>query len=183
MEVRYGIAKYFKDGLTKEVQEKPFSFHFDESTTSQTKKQYDGYVKFFSLESGEVVIAYCWTLFIGRFSAPDMVNHLKTFVAKQNLDIKLLLNLGMGSPNVNLAVQNLLIKELKEKYRTTLIDLGTCSLHSANNGLGKLVKEIDDIVELDQMAIDLNFFIKYPAGRREDYQGIWRNIALLDGLV
>ena len=67
MEVRYGIAKYFK--------KKAFTFHFDEITTSQTKKQYDGYVKFFSLESGEVVIAYCGTLFIGRFSAPDMVNH------------------------------------------------------------------------------------------------------------
>ena len=43
-----------------------------------------------------------------------MVTHLKTFVPKQNLDIKLLLNLGMDSPNVNLAFQNLLIKELKE---------------------------------------------------------------------
>ena len=30
-----------------------------------------------------------------------MVNHLKTFVAKQNLDIKLLINLGMGGPTVN----------------------------------------------------------------------------------
>ena len=45
--IRYGIAKYFKDELTKEVKEKPFTFHLDESTTSQTKKQYDGYVKFF----------------------------------------------------------------------------------------------------------------------------------------
>ena len=34
--IRYGIAKYFKDELTKEVQEKPCTFHFDESTTSQT---------------------------------------------------------------------------------------------------------------------------------------------------
>ena len=83
-----------------------------------------------------------------------MMNHLKAFVAKQNLDIKLLLNLGMDSPNVNLAFQNLLIIELKENYHTTLVDLGTCSLHSANNGFSKLVKEIDDIVELDQMAIE-----------------------------
>ena len=36
--IQYGIAKYFKDHLTKEVQEKPFTFHFDESTTSQTQK-------------------------------------------------------------------------------------------------------------------------------------------------
>ena len=112
--MRYGIAKYFNE-LTKEVQEKPFTFHFDESTISQTKKQYDGYVKFFSLELGEVVIAYCGTLCFGRCSAPDMVNHSKTFVTKQNLDVKLLLNLGMGGPNVDVAFQNFLIKELKEK--------------------------------------------------------------------
>ena len=115
------------------MQEKPFTFHFDESTTSQTKKQYDGYVKFFSLESGEVVIVYYGTLFVGRCSAPDMVNHLKTFVAKQNLDIKLLINLGIGGPTVNITFQNLLIKELKEKYHTTFIDLEKCCLHSANN--------------------------------------------------
>ena len=169
MEVLYGIAKYFKDGLTKEVQEKLFTFHLDEFGTSQTKKQYGGYVKFFSLESREVVIAYCRTFFIGRFSAPDMVNHLKTFVSKQNLDVKLLLSLGMDSPNVNLAFQNLLIKELNEKYHTSLIDLGTCSLHSENNGFGKLVKEIDDIVEIDHMAIDFLFFFKYSAGRKEDF--------------
>ena len=98
------------------------------------KKQYDGYVKFFSLESGQVVIAYCRTLFVAGFSAPDMVNHLKPFAARQNLDVKLLLNLGMDSSNVNLAFQKLVIKELKEKYHTTLTNLGTCSFHSANNG-------------------------------------------------
>ena len=45
--IQYGIAKYFKDELTKEVKEETLTFHFDESTTSQTKKQYDGYVNFF----------------------------------------------------------------------------------------------------------------------------------------
>ena len=152
--IQYGITKYFKDELMKEVQEKPFTFYFDVSITSQTKKQYSC-VKFFSLESGEMF----------RCSAADMVKHLKTFVAKQNLVAKMFLNLGMDGPNVNF--QNPLIKELKEKYHTTFIDLGTCSLHSENNGFGKLVKEIDDIVELDQMAIDFHIFFKYSAGRRE----------------
>ena len=130
------------------------------------------------------------TLLVGRCSALDMLNNLKTFIAKQNLDIKLLLNLGMDGPGVNVAFQNLLIKWLKEKYHTTFIDLGTCSLHSANNGFSKLVKELDEIVELDQMVIDLLFFFKYLTCRREDfakvseitgiYEGIWRNIELLD---
>ena len=154
--IQYGIAKYFKDELTKEAKEKPFTFHRDDSTALQTKKLFDGYVKFFSLELGEVVIAYCGTLFIGRCSALDIVSHLKTFVARQNRDVKLLLNLGMGGPNVNVSSQNLLIKERKEKYHTPFIDLGTCSLHFANSGFSKLVKELDDIVELDQMAIDFH---------------------------
>ena len=58
----------------------------------------------------------------------------------------MLLNLGMDDPNVNLAFHNLLIKDLKGKYHLTFIDLGTCSLHSVNNGMGKLVNQIDDIV-------------------------------------
>ena len=94
------------------------------------------------MESGEVVIASCGNLFVASISAPDMVNHLKISAAKQNLDVKLLLNF-----------QNLVINELKEHYHTTLTDLGTCSLHSANNRFGKLIKEIDGNVELDQMAI------------------------------
>ena len=105
------------------------------------------------MESGEVVIAYCGNLFVASISAPDMVNHLKISAAKQNLDVKLLLNLGMDSSNINLTFQNLVINELKEHYHTTLTDLGTCSLHSANNRFGKLIKEIDGNVELDQMAI------------------------------
>ena len=116
-----------------------------------------------------------------------MVNHLKTVVAKQNLDVKLLLKLGMHGRN---AFQNLLIKELKEKHHTTLTNLGTCSLHSANNGFSKLVKELDDIVELDQMAIDFHFFLNIQLVEEKIlqkyqkqlayYQGISRNSALLD---
>ena len=108
------------------------------------------------MEFGEVLIAYCVTLFVGRYSALGMVSHLKTFVAKQNLDVKLLLNLGMDGPDVNVAFPNLLIKQLKDKYYKTFNDLGTCSLHSVNNGFSKLVKELDDIVELDQMGNDFH---------------------------
>ena len=66
---------------------------------------------YFSLESGTVVLAYCGTLFVGRCSAPDRLNHLQTFFTKQILGITLLLNLEMDDRNVNLAFQNLLIKD------------------------------------------------------------------------
>ena len=167
--IRFGIATFFKEELAKEVQGRPFTFHFDESTNSQTKKQYDGYVRFFSFTSGEVVIAYCGTLFVGRCSATDMLDHLQTFFKKQNLNVKMLLNLGMDGPNVNLAFKELLKKNLSESYQSTFIDIGTCALHIANNAFGKLVTILNSIVELDQMAIDFHFFFKYSAGRREDF--------------
>lgn len=70
---------------------------------------------------------------------------------------------------MNLAFQNFLINDLKESCKTTFIDLGACSLHTADNAFGKLAKEINGIVYVDQMAIDFHFFLKYCTGRREDF--------------
>ena len=58
----------------------------------------------------------------------------------------------------NLAFKNLLIDDLKENHQTTFIYLGTCALHTANNAFGKVVKELSEIIDLNQMAIDFHFF-------------------------
>ena len=42
------IAPYPKDIILNEPKELPFSFRFDEATTSQIKKQYDGYATYHS---------------------------------------------------------------------------------------------------------------------------------------
>ena len=34
------------------------------------------------------------------------------------------------------------------------------------------MKELSEIVDLDQMATDFHFFFKYSAGRREDFQDV-----------
>ena len=44
--VQFGIAPFVKDELITDVQKAPYSFKFDETTTSQVKRQYDGYVSF-----------------------------------------------------------------------------------------------------------------------------------------
>ena len=77
----------------------------------------------------------------------------------------------MDGPNVNLAFKNLLLDDLKEN-KTTLIYQGTCALHTANNAFGKLVNELSEIVDLDQIAIEFHFFFKYSTGRREDFQDV-----------
>ena len=41
--IHFGLSLYFQDVLKSDLKGKPFSFKFDETTTSQTKKQYDGF--------------------------------------------------------------------------------------------------------------------------------------------
>ena len=46
--IQFGLAPYVKSLIKKDFASKPFMFKFDETTTSQMKKQYDGYVTFYS---------------------------------------------------------------------------------------------------------------------------------------
>ena len=46
--IQYGIAPHVKQMLIYDVSNTPFTFKFDESTTSQVKKQYDAYLQFWS---------------------------------------------------------------------------------------------------------------------------------------
>lgn len=41
--LEFGVAPYMLEQLIADVQNQPFTFMFDDTTTSQLKKQYDGY--------------------------------------------------------------------------------------------------------------------------------------------
>ena len=70
----------------------------------------------------------------------------------------------MDGPSVNLLFKNKLLAQVN------IIEVGTCSFHTVNTGFGKAVQSLKDVItDFDQMAIDLHFFFKYPAARREQY--------------
>ena len=56
--VQFGLAPFVKDELSTDVQKTPYSFKFDETTNSPVKKQYDGYVSFFSKKLRKIVTLY-----------------------------------------------------------------------------------------------------------------------------
>ena len=66
--IQFGIAQYVKEKLILDVSNKPFSFKFDETTTSQIEKQYDAYVTYFSYtnQAGHcnciLWLSICWPL-------------------------------------------------------------------------------------------------------------------------
>ena len=49
--------------LTYDESKTTFIFKFDETTTSQTKKQHDGYLQFYPKKHSEIINAYCGSLF------------------------------------------------------------------------------------------------------------------------
>ena len=42
--IKFGLSPYFKESLKNDFYSKAFCFKFDETTTNQIKKQYDGFV-------------------------------------------------------------------------------------------------------------------------------------------
>ena len=170
--VQFGLAPFAKDELITDVQKTPSSVKFDETTNFQVKKQYDGYVTFFSKKLRKVVTLYCGSLLVGHCTADDLVDHFFEFVRDPGLDFNLLLALGIDGPNVNKSFKSKLAEELKRRGAPHLLDVGTYSIHIANNTFLEGFKCSKDNVNIGQFATDLHFFSKLSAVRREDYRGV-----------
>lgn len=100
----------------------PFSFQFKESNSSQIKKQYGSYVRYWLLQHDKVVTAYCRSLFVGHCTS-EQFPHLKEFGVSLNRNEGLLLHLGIDGPNFNLAFQKKLANSMSENDNEFL-DIG-----------------------------------------------------------
>ena len=53
--IQFGIYPHLRSILLEDMKNMPFTFRFDETTTSPVKKQYDGCVTFYSKQKRKVV--------------------------------------------------------------------------------------------------------------------------------
>ena len=165
----YGVAPYVKDMLIADLKDTFFCYKFDETTTSQVKKQYDGYVTYFSEESQQIVTSYCGSLFVGHCNSQSLVDHFYEFLNSMKLSTAWLINIGMDGISVNQSFLRQLASDLSKKGRQ-FIDIGSCPLHIANNAFKKALVGLKVVDDVDQIATDLHFFFKLSAARREDYK-------------
>ena len=98
-----------------------------------------------------------------------MNKHFDEFVRKVGLDINLIFHLGMYGLNVNKKFQCLLL-ESSYLEKITFLDVGTCPLHIVHKAFRKDVSSLR--FNVDQFALDIQFFFKLSVGRRADYQKI-----------
>ena len=163
--LRYGISKVLKAEQIQDIKDVPYTFKFDEITISQVLKQYGGYLCYWSPMYDEVVNTYAGSLFMGHCSAVDLVKHF--YEIGEPLDLKgvYLLHLGMDGPRVNKKCERELQASLHEKEDTSIMILGTCSLHPVHTAFKNGIIEVN--FPFETFFNDLSFFFKFqPHGER-----------------
>lgn len=90
----FGIVPYIKRILEKEYQNESFTFKFDETSTNQSKKQYDGHVTYFSKKINRNVTLYCGFTLVGHCTSKDLRTHVFEFITNLKLNVDYLLNIG-----------------------------------------------------------------------------------------
>lgn len=166
--VQFGIYPWIMEDLLLDFKKTPFSYKFDETTTSQVKKQYDGYLQYDSTPFFSIVNRYCGSLFLGHCTAIDLKDHFFQFGRSLTWDIDFLLQIETDGPNLNLLFHKLLKSELKENHDKTIIYVGTCGLHKVHNGFATALKELS--FDINSFVYNIWYFFKNSSARREDYK-------------
>ena len=74
--LQFGVAPFMRSAILNELKGLPFSFRFDETTTSEVQKQYEAYATYNSRHFGRIVTLYihyynifrnslCWEMYCG----------------------------------------------------------------------------------------------------------------------
>ena len=121
--VRYGFGPYFTQLTVKDIVEGKsfFTLQFQETLTTQVKKQMDLLVCYWSESQHEVKVKYLTSLMLGQAKAVDVVTDMMIALEKLAVPIKLMVSLGMDGPNVNISIMEKLNKIKREKCFQQLV--------------------------------------------------------------
>ena len=161
----FGLAPLLRKEITNEITG-PFTLKFDETTTIQTKKQFDAYATYMHGVGDSISIktSYLGSQFLGGCNAEALVDHIQSAIGE--LNPQLMISVGMDGPNVNKSA----IKKMNDKLASRmLISVGTCSLHTVSNAFLVGTEAMCNVYDLNQLCSDLHAHFKYSAKRTEDY--------------
>ena len=85
---------------------------------------------------------------------------------KVNTDF--LVSIGVDGSNLNKSFERKFVIKLEKDKGNSFLSLGSCALHSVNNGFGEGLKQLKETLDVKQLLIDIYFFFKYSLARRED---------------
>ena len=122
-------------------------------------------MRYWSDETCRVESRYLTSLFIGHGRKEDLMNYYEE--ATKDLDPAKSWHIGMDGPNVNLAFEKEMKRTRDELNLPSLIELGTCGLHTVHSAFQTGAKEMN-------WNLDRYFHKEYKlfdstSAKREDY--------------
>ncbi|GBN16550.1 hypothetical protein AVEN_227752-1 [Araneus ventricosus] len=165
--ISFGIAPYIKGVLFKCLGElNVYSLMFDEALNKSLQaKQMDLHIRFWNEKNQEVETRYVASTFMGHSTAEDILREF--YNSTEKLDLRKVLSLSMDGPSVNWKFFNLLNDKMQKEFATSLINVGSCSLHVVNNSFrhGETVSKWD----IDVFLSSIYYLFKDSPARKEDY--------------
>ena len=159
--IGYGLGPYFLQKTVDDIQSTPgtyFTLHFDETTTSQIKKQLDILVRYYSDNHNEVRVRFLKAAVFGHAYAESVANELCETLQKFSLPLKYLLSLSSDGPNVNKAIKTNINRRLQVNYQRELVNTGPCQLHVVHKSYRKGVEGYRS--DMENLCIDIYYFFK-----------------------
>ena len=153
-----------------------YTLHFDESTNAQIKKQMDILVRYYSEVHGEVKVGFLKAVMFGHAFAKTVADEIWRTLQQSGLSPRFLLSLSSDGPNVNKSIKQSINNKLEEHFKRQLVDTGSCQIHIAHNSLRKGIEAYGEAIE--NLCIDLFYFFKLSASRRDDYLAIEQKLDL-----
>ena len=155
--LQYGIFPYVKEQLLVDLDDStPFTFKFDETTNRQVKKQFDGYTVLIK-NPQQSYQCLLWLSICRSLQKRPNFGPLQTVCYRSRTRCELLLHIGMDGPSVNLSFEKMLIGYFIVCEGTTVLKLGSCSLHPVHNAFRKGVGCLS--FDVDQFFQDIHFFL------------------------
>ena len=139
--INEGLSSYFTKMIIDDLQRSklPFSIHFDETSTSQVKKQMDLTLRYWSPTHEKVWTVFYTSLFFGHATADIVSENMYHKMCKDGIPVDIICILVRDGPNVNKAIfqkMNELILQDFPDY-PGMVDIGSCSIHVIHNAFGK----------------------------------------------
>ena len=152
-----GLLPYFTHVMVRYLLKSglPFSLYFDETKSTQKKKQLDLTLRYWSTTHNEVWVTYYTLLFFGHAEAEKVLVKMYEQLLSDGIPVDKMATLIQDGPNVNKAIfrkMNELITQDHPDFMG-LIDLGSCSIHIIHNAFGKGLEQYGK--GIDQLCIDL----------------------------
>ena len=157
--------------------ETPFTLQYDEITNAQVNKQLDIKIWYWSLAQSQVAVHHLQTYFKGHTTGQQIADKISS-IQDNGLALERLLMLESDGPNVNKTVWRIVNDALLTLPGRShgLVDIGTCNLHICHNAFGKGLGVFAN--EISEFFIDLHWWFKQSAARREDFEAVQQELGL-----